>query len=183
MSEAISIIRDEVLSQFPEIATSDLNLRPGAVMEDFIMPAKVSKSLISYLVKMEQVENWTFANQAASKDDKMLVQEMETELVQMLRPLAGHTEWERQTRLLEQLNWLLARLSTMQCLYVVKFLSQSGSNYLEQLDGSEDNNAKLLKDRLLSAHKAMKLTRVFSSEVLDRIINVLRNSENGKRKI
>ena len=181
MNEPCATIRTELLPIFPSIDANNLNIHPPYIMETFILSAKVSKSLIAYLVKLEEVEKWTFNNTPKNKEEKILLGELEEQIVPLLRKLATMPGWESNDELFDHINWILARLPVIQCIYAVKFIDQS-TEYLDKVFTSQSENAMLLMDRLCAIYRAVKLTRIFSYSVLDKIINILRDSNHGRWK-
>lgn len=158
-------IREELFSVFPSVDPDDFDVDPNIVMRDFIRPARVSKSFMAYLVKMDRVGDQFLSISNKEESDKLFVLDALAQFSNFLRTLVSRLDsWNGDKTLFDCINKMMIHLPIMQLLYTAKFIELHIPGYLEKLFSDETEDSICLTDRLSVTFKAFRLTKIFSQD-------------------
>lgn len=169
-------IRINLLSAFPDVKKESINIDIAYLMQNFICKATISKSLISYLVKMDNIEIWTLDHVLKDLKDLRNFNEIHESLPMVLKCLSHPIDLE----IVENLNYILLRMPIIQCIYIIRYLDSIDLEFVNKLVNLDTIDAKLLANRLYMVMKTLQLTNIFSAVAFDKIIKILGKNYNEK---
>lgn len=168
-SSKVEQIRKELLSLFPCIESETLNLNAKHIEQNFLLKANLPKILLSYIEKMEYVESWTFTNLIKTSKDIEILNNLEVSLPLVLTSLSLRYDQEVSI----YLNYLLARMPIQKTIYIIKYLDDIHTVYLDDLYLTNDENSDIVIKRLNTLINVLKLSNVFSHSNFDYILRLL----------
>ena len=168
-------LREIMLPAFPPVRADNFDVSPDVVMRDFVHSAKLSKSFMAYLIKMDRVGDQFFSISQKNDTDKLFILDTMAHLSEFICALVTRSEhWYRDESLFNRFNQIMIHLSMMQLLYAIKFIDSYSPGYLEKVFSDASPDAICLSERLFVTFKAFRLTEIFSHNSFSRISATLK---------
>lgn len=162
-----------MLSTLPIPPIESLDLTAVGVLRHFADSGRRAQ-LVNYLVALDRADQWAVDFNEMSSPDSMQVQLFLQDLSRFVESSADVLH-----RVPLPVAELLSHLTTTRCMYLIRYISQSNPDFLDNLafliESNSAGNADLaaIRRRFEAFSKGRLLGEIFSGKRLERIVSIM----------